>query len=106
MYMYTMIMCNHHYISPTLHDVSLNDQVFLQLGMYHIRQELFLQLGMYHIRQELFSQLLSQMNVKYNSCLENPVTNPNSNQCKLIFKLSHILAPLENRVYLTVIQSL
>jgi hypothetical protein len=76
------------------------------MGMYHIRQELFLQLGMYHIRQELFSQLLSQMNVKYNSCLENPVTNPNSNQCKLIFKLSHILAPLENRVYLTVIQSL
>ena len=104
--MYTMIMCNHHYISPTLHDVSLNDQVFLQLGMYHIRQELFLQLGMYHIRQELFSQPLSQMNVKYNSCLENPVTNPNSNQCKFIFKLSHILAPPVNRVYLTVIQSL
>jgi hypothetical protein len=54
--------------------------------MYHILQELFLQLGMYHIRQELFSQPLSQMNVKYNSCLENSVTNQNSNQCNLIFK--------------------
>ena len=92
--MYAMIMCNHHYISPTLHDVSLYDQLFLQLGMYHIRQE-------------LFSQPLSQMNAKYNSCLENPVTNQNSNQCKLIFKLSHILAPPVNSViYLTVIQGL
>ena len=86
MYMYAMIMCNHYYISPTLHYASLNDQLFLQLGMYHILQELFLQLGMYHIRQELFSQPLSQMNVKYNSCLENSVTNQNSNQCNLIFK--------------------
>jgi hypothetical protein len=90
MYMYAMIMCNHHYISPTLHDVSLYDQLFLQLGMYHIRQE-------------LFSQPLSQMNAKYNSCLENPVTNQNSNQCIRIFKLSHIPAPPVNRVYLTVI---
>ena len=73
MYMYAMIMYDHHYISPTLHDVSLNDQLYLQLGMYQIRKE-------------LFSQPLSQMNVKYNSCLENSVTNPNSNQCKLIFK--------------------
>ena len=79
-----------HYISPTLHDVSLTDQLFLQLGMYHIRQE-------------LFSQPLSQMNAKYNSCLENPVTNQNSNQCIRIFKLSHIPAPPVNRVYLTVI---
>ena len=89
----SFVAYNAHVLLPTLHDISLNDQLFLQLGMYHIRQE-------------LFSQLLSQMNVKYNSCLENPVTNPNSNQCKFIFKLSHILAPPANRLYLTVIQSL
>jgi len=89
----SFVAYNAHALLPTLHDISLNDQLFLQLGMYHIRQE-------------LFSQLLSQMNVKYNSCLENPVTNPNSNQCKFIFKLSHIIAPPANRLYLTVIQSL
>ena len=89
----SFVAYNAHALLPTLHDISLNDQLFLQLGMYHIRQE-------------LFSQPLSQKNVKYNSCLKNPVTNPNSNQCKFIFKLSHILAPPANRLYLTVIQSL
>jgi hypothetical protein len=89
----SFVAYNAHALLPTLHDISLNDQLFLQLGMYHIRQE-------------LFSQHLAQMNAKYNSCLENPVTNPNSNQCKFIFKLSHILTTPANRVYLTVIQSL
>ena len=56
----SFVAYNAHALLPTLHDISLNDQLFLQLGMYHIRQE-------------LFSQPLSQMNVKYNSCLENPL---------------------------------
>ena len=47
----SFVTYNAHALLPILHDISLNDQLFLQLGMYHIRQE-------------LFSQPLSQMNVK------------------------------------------
>ena len=62
-----------HYTSPILHGVSLNDLLpFMQKP-----------LGMHHIRSKLFSLPLSKLHALYNSCLENHVTNPNSNEYKL-----------------------
>lgn len=42
----------------------------------------FKQLGIHHIRQKLFPLPLLKIHSVYNSCLENRVTNPNSNECK------------------------
>jgi hypothetical protein len=62
-----------NYTSPILHDVSLNDLLpFMQIP-----------LGMHRIRSKLFSLTLSKLHALYNSCLENHVTNPNSNEYKL-----------------------
>ena len=61
-----------HYTSPIPH-VSLNDLLpFMQKP-----------LGMDHIRSKLFSLPLSKLYVLYKSCLENHVTNTNSNEYKL-----------------------
>jgi hypothetical protein len=55
-------------------DVSLNDlPPFMQNPF-----------GIHYIRTKLFSQPLSKLYSLYNSCLENHVTNPNSNEYKLI----------------------
>jgi len=40
-------------------------------------------LGMHHIRSILFSLPLSKQHSLHNSCLENHVTHPNSNEYKL-----------------------
>jgi hypothetical protein len=40
-------------------------------------------LHMHHIRSKLFSLTLSKPHFLYNSCLENHVTNPNSNEYKI-----------------------
>ena len=40
-------------------------------------------LGIHHIRSKLFSLYLSKLPALYNSCLENHVKNPNSNEYKL-----------------------
>ena len=74
-----------HYTSPIFHDVSLNDLLpFMQKSF-----------GMHHIRSKLFSLPLSKLHALYNSCLENHVTNPNSNEYKLtaivLYIAGHIL---------------
>ena len=54
-------------------DVSLNDlPPFMQNPF-----------GIHYIRTKLFSQPLSKLYSLYNSCLENHVTNPNSNEYKI-----------------------
>ena len=61
------------YIYPIFHDVSLNDLLqFIQKP-----------LGMRHIHSKLFPLPLSKLHSLYNSCQENHVTNPNSNEYKL-----------------------
>jgi len=62
-----------HYTSPIFQDVSLNDLLPLMQKP----------LGMHHIRSKLFSLPVLKPHALYNSCLENHVTNPNSNVYKL-----------------------
>ena len=62
-----------HYTFPLFHDVSLNDLLpFMQKPV-----------GIRHIRSKLFSLPISKLHALYNTCLENNVTHPNSNEYKL-----------------------
>ena len=62
-----------HYTVPNLHDVSIDG----------LLSNMNKPLGIHHIRTKLYSLPHSRLHSLYNTCLETPATDPDSNKYKL-----------------------